>query len=65
MPVSKNDVAIRAYQIWDSEGRPEGRDRDHWLRAESELAVAASSKVVAEDPQSQAPSTRRRRLRER
>lgn len=26
----------RAYEIWESEGRPEGQDRDHWLRAELE-----------------------------
>ena len=28
----------RAYAIWEAEGRPEGRDLDHWLRAEREGA---------------------------
>lgn len=34
------DEAIRqrAYAIWESEGRPEGREREHWSRAEAELA---------------------------
>jgi hypothetical protein len=27
----------RAYEIWESEGRPEGRARIHWLRAEAEF----------------------------
>ncbi len=24
-----------AYHIWEEEGRPQGRDLDHWLKAES------------------------------
>jgi Protein of unknown function (DUF2934) len=27
------DVARLAYAIWEAEGRPEGRDHDHWMRA--------------------------------
>jgi hypothetical protein len=27
----------RAYLIWVDEGRPQGRDLDHWLRAKWEL----------------------------
>jgi hypothetical protein len=30
-------VRIRAYELWDREGRPEGRDELHWLMAEQEL----------------------------
>lgn len=30
-------VAQRAYRIWEEAGRPEGRDVEHWLSAESEL----------------------------
>ena len=29
----------RAYAIWEEEGRPSGRDLDHWQRAEAELNV--------------------------
>lgn len=31
-------VARRAYQLWEREGRPQGRDVQHWLEAESEIA---------------------------
>ena len=34
-------VAQRAYEIWQREGCPEGRDMEHWLRAESELGTAS------------------------
>lgn len=27
----------RAYEIWESEGRPNGRDREHWEQAEREV----------------------------
>ena len=30
-------IRQRAHEIWESEGRPEGRDADHWSRAEEEL----------------------------
>ena len=31
-------VRERAHQIWQNEGRPEGREQEHWNRAEQELA---------------------------
>jgi len=30
---------FRAYQIWDREGRPHGRDEKHWHQAISELGL--------------------------
>lgn len=30
-------IAERAYEIWEQEGCPEGRDQEHWLRAEAEI----------------------------
>ena len=37
------EVAVRerAYAIWEAEGRPEGREHDHWHRAARELAEPA------------------------
>jgi hypothetical protein len=35
--VSEQDIAIRAYQLWEADDRPEGMDRKHWQRAEDEL----------------------------
>jgi hypothetical protein len=39
-------VRQRAYEIWQREGCPEGRDADHWALAKEEIAI--------EDNQSQA-----------
>jgi hypothetical protein len=37
-PPSDDLVALRAYHLWLSEGRPDGRDLAHWIQAQSELA---------------------------
>ena len=29
-------VKKRAYELWEMDGRPEGKDKEHWSRAESE-----------------------------
>jgi hypothetical protein len=34
------DVAVRAYEIYEREGRPDGRHLAHWSQAESELGLA-------------------------
>ena len=34
---SSDEIAARAYQIFEREGRMDGRDMDHWLQAEQEL----------------------------
>jgi hypothetical protein len=35
--VTKEQIAQRAYKIWQERGEPMGQDLDHWLQAESEL----------------------------
>lgn len=30
-------IRQRAYEIWDAEGRPEGQEAEHWLRARDEI----------------------------
>ncbi len=37
-----DDVARRAYEIFEREGRPEGRDLEHWLMAEAELTSSSA-----------------------
>jgi len=37
--VARKEIEKRAYEIWEQTGRPQGRDLDHWLRAEAELAA--------------------------
>lgn len=34
---SEEAIRLRAWLIWQREGCPDGRDRDHWLQAEREL----------------------------
>jgi hypothetical protein len=32
----QNEVANRAYRLWESAGRPHGRDLEFWVQAEAE-----------------------------
>jgi len=36
---SDADVAIRAFEIYEREGRPHGRHLAHWVQAETELGL--------------------------
>ena len=33
----KQEIAVRAREIWEQNGRPSGRDLEFWLQAESEI----------------------------
>lgn len=35
--ITKDQIAERAFAIWEHEGKPHGRDQEHWERAEAEL----------------------------
>jgi hypothetical protein len=35
--VEHNHIQVRAYFIWEQEGKQHGYDVDHWLRAEAEM----------------------------
>ena len=37
-----DEIAARAYQIWEASGRPPGSEMKHWLQAEEELARKTS-----------------------
>lgn len=47
-------VRARAHVIWEGEGRPEGSDQEHWVRALRELAAeceqAGHGEIVAPTP---------------
>jgi Protein of unknown function (DUF2934) len=38
---SEDEVRERAHVIWLAEGKPEGREVDHWMQARRELERAA------------------------
>ena len=35
-------IQIRAYEMWEEEGRPEGRAEEFWHRASTELAGSSA-----------------------
>ena len=37
-------IEVRAYLIWECEGRPHGREKEHWRRAEAEIMGKAPAK---------------------
>jgi hypothetical protein len=37
MTIKYEQICKRAYQIWEREGKPEGKDQEHWILAEEEL----------------------------
>ncbi|MGH7789258.1 MAG: DUF2934 domain-containing protein [Candidatus Binatia bacterium] len=37
--ISDDAIRHRAYLIWEREGRPHGRDYEHWVQAQIELAA--------------------------
>ena len=41
MTTTHEDISRRAREIWEREGRPQGKDMEHWLQAEAELRQEA------------------------
>ena len=37
-PPSEEEIARAAYFLWEQEGRPHGRDQEHWRRAREQLS---------------------------
>ena len=56
------EIARRAYSLWEVEGRPIGRELDHWLRAEAEVQGA---RAESPDPTPESPAKLRRASRKR
>jgi len=55
MTITYQQIAQRAYEIWEREGKPKGQDQDHWLQAEEELRSEAlkkqkGRKITSRDP---------------
>ena len=50
-PISENtrrEIEVRAYHIWEREGRPPGREHEHWVLAETE--ILGSAPIKPRDP---------------
>ena len=55
-------VEIRAYEIWDRTGRPDGKSEEHWLQAVAEIAredaEAVTTKVKKAAPRKKAEKSK-------
>lgn len=45
--MTHQDIGTRAYELWEKEGRPDGRDVAHWLEAERTLQQQATVPAAA------------------
>jgi hypothetical protein len=43
MSEKHEQIRERAHEIWEAEGRPDGRDGEHWREAERQLAEPGAS----------------------
>jgi hypothetical protein len=48
-------IRARAYEIWEEEGRPHGRAKEHWAQAEREFRAGESSESVEAGPAAARP----------
>jgi hypothetical protein len=65
MTISYEDIARRAYEIWEREGRPAGNEQENWGRAEEELrqergGSRSPRKAAAKEPAPQRAARTRR-----
>jgi len=44
------DIALTAYRIWLHDGCPQGKDREHWLKARQILLAERSKEKAVHDP---------------
>ncbi len=52
-------IRQRAYEIWEGEGRPEGRSDLHWEQAMRELEMQASASPIVTDVPAEKPAKRK------
>lgn len=49
-------VRERAYAIWEHDGKPEGKNLDHWFQAEAEMIGTAPVISTVSSPKPPAPT---------
>ena len=54
----RKEIELRAYLLWESEGRPSGCHKDHWARAEAEILATNKKKAPARKPTKAAPKVK-------
>ena len=53
------DIRIRAHELWEQAGKPEGKDEEFWQQAERELKAADDVKPIPEQKHGAAESLSR------
>jgi hypothetical protein len=43
-------IAVRAYEMWESQGRPHGHDAAHWRQAEQDIMACLADSATADAP---------------
>ena len=49
-PIPHDQIAHRAQEIWEHDGRPEGKADEHWHQAENELRQHIAQLAAATPP---------------
>ncbi len=49
-PVSREQIAQMAYNVWEKAGRPQGRDWEFWFEAERQLLESVKKAVAPPTP---------------
>ena len=52
---SHDEIALRAFLLWEKDGRQSGREMTYWLQAESEIRSADQQKAAAKAAQAAKP----------
>lgn len=52
----ENDIRRKAYEIWESEGRPQGRHDDHWRQAHENVQQDKNTAEISGDTTATPPS---------
>jgi hypothetical protein len=45
-----DQIRIRAHQLWEQAGKPEGQDDEFWHRAEQELQEMGELREIVNEP---------------
>ena len=53
--MTEDKIQVRAYELWEQEGRPQGRAEEFWFRATTELSTNGSNGSVKKAKKSTAP----------
>jgi hypothetical protein len=44
--VSEEQIRVKAYELWEADGRPDGNDQDYWFRSTNALESTTPAKPV-------------------